>query len=99
LLLGQIAQEQAHHNQINREHEQTFGLKFLDIDPQTLQRAPVQRRSRPQPSVQHHKAFDPQQRHFGGCRAQRFPEAPAIGSCGEHEKEKQEERAAWSFGE
>src|SRR5579864_6246077 len=62
LLLGQVPQQNAHYDQINREHEEPLRLEVSHINVQTRQGAQRQRTLRP--DVQHNETFDPKQHRF-----------------------------------
>ena len=99
LLLRQITQQQPHHDQVDREHEQTLRFESPHVDMKAAQEFPGQRSSRTQGHTQQEETLSPQQGDFGGSRTERLPQAPAIGSRRQHEEKEQKERSARSFGE
>src|ERR1700722_1395285 len=92
LLFGQISQQKAHNQKVDREHEKTFGLEIGSLDPElrqvTLQEQPLH----PVKEAElEGKALQPQQQDLGSSCGDGLPHAPSISRSGQ-DKDKEKEK-------
>src|SRR5262252_7250434 len=100
LLLGEITQEQTHHQQVNRQHEKALRLEILGVDVQSCQtRERVQslRDATRLQRINDYQLFEPQQGRFSSCRAESCPPVPTISGRSKDKEKEQEERRPGPF--
>ncbi len=100
LLFRQVTQQQAHHQQINREHEKALGLKIRRLHSQTGQ--VVTRQQAVHPAKETHvkrQALQPQQGNLRGGGGNRLPHAPAVSGRSQHKNEEEKKRIGLASGE